>query len=407
MFSNKIYLKCKKSLTLPSMFVYLRYESEAEILRKIEARYTNESNDGLNQIDGIATSIKDWQRIFSPIFQGYLYDEPKYKLIDRIKLIDPSLYLLFTGTDSDKNALLDNIESSSRLKSVVNEISLLSSQKDKTDKNIDNLYPLLDIYFVRNLLQSQIRGGADILISPSVPITSSKRIDEQIEKVKEMNRVSRILLDTVFSGYSEERDLMHVLALNLSVLKNDYFDALKEAVLVNNPDHIGIRVMNLTEGNPSQIWSLLRFIKSLSESKVPVHIFNVREFGYVTFCHGSTTITTPIASDPYFWRAVSEEAPPRKGAYYHPIHMTNDTYDMLLEKTRANNYRFPCHCEICEKFEKVMKVDELYWNEFRRIHFLLVKNMELKELRETTTLKIALRDKFGRSQQTVWLPYLD
>jgi len=168
--------------------------------------------------------------------------------------------------------------------------------------------------------------------------------------------------------------------------------------------------MNLSENNTSRIWALLKFIDEFAKLGIPIHIFNVREFGYVTFYYGASTITTPIATDPYFMRSKSEDQPPRKGAYYHPLDMTNIVYDMLYAKTRSNNYRFPCHCEICDRFEKITNVpdDESAWNEFRRIHFLLVKNMELKELRETTVpLNIALKDKFGRSQQTVWLPFLD
>ena len=88
--------------------------------------------------------------------------------------------------------------------------------------------------------------------------------------------------------------------------------------------------------------------------------------------------------------------------------MSNDTYDSFLDKTRSKNYRFPCHCEICEKFLNIPSVEKNYWNEFRRIHFLLVKNMEMKELRDAAShLRIALKDKIARSHQTVWLPYLD
>lgn len=408
MMPKRISLKCGKSIVFPSMFVHLNYQTEAQIIRKMVARYSEDSGcAGLSQIDGIAVSIKDWSRISPHILLGYIGDEPEYKLVDRIRVIDPSLYLLFTGTMPDKNAVLGTMDASPTVKNIIHRISSLKSRGSKIDKSIDDLYPVLDTHLIRNLLEYQIRNGSDILISPSVPVTSLRRIRDQIRKAWEMNRVSRILLNTVFSAYRDERDLMHVLTLNPSVLKTDYFEGLKEAALVNNPDHVGIRIMNLDEGNTSQIWSLLRFIRELSES-IPVHVFNVREFGYVTFHHGAFSMTTPVATDPYFRRAESDEAPPRKGSYYHPIDMTNDTYDILLEKTRSSSYRFPCHCEICGSFERVLNVDDTDWNKFRRVHFLLVKNMEMRELRETATpLGIALKDKFGRSQQTAWLPYLD
>lgn len=409
MLSDKTELKCGKILLSPSTFVNPQYGKEAEILRKTVARYPKSNrHDGLNQIDGLVASIKDWNGISKHILAGYIADEPEYKLKDRIIMIDPSLYVLFTGTDPDKESLLSSTDALSALKDKVWDISSLPSQKEKVDTGIRELYPLLDTQVIRDLLEFQIRNGASILMSPSVPVTSQRKIEEQINKAKEMNRISRILLDTVFSAYRENRDLMHVLALNLSVLKPDYIEQLKESVLTSKPDHIGLRVMNLNQDNTSQIWAFLHFIQELTKANIPIHVFNVREFGYVTFYYGASTITTPVATDPYFWRVRSEIAPPRQGAYYHPIDMTNDTFEMLLEKTRSNNYRFPCHCEICDRFLRVIKVDKKYWNEFRRVHFLLVKNMEMKELRETASpLNIALKDKFARSQQTVWLPFLD
>ena len=406
---EKILLNSGKEFNFPSMFVELKYASEGRILRELVVRYSkNLANGSIDQIEGIMISIKKWEEISKFIFLGYISNEPTYKLTDRILLMDPSLHLLFTGTESDKISLLDAINASKEIRKTVNNISAISSQKEKTNQKISRLYPLLDSRLIRDILEYQIMNGTDILISPSTPVTSLRRIDEQIEKTKEMNRVSKILLDTVFSGVQEEKDLMHLLSLRLSVLKPDYIDLLKEALLINNPDHIGIRVMSLYENNPSQIWAFLRFIEELSKTKIPIHIFNVREFGYIALCYGANTITTPIAADPYFIRGLSDEAPPRRGAYYHPIDMTNDTYELLLEKTRSNNYKFPCHCEICKRFEKIIKIDKDNWNEFRRIHFLLVKNMEMKELRETQTpLKISLKDKIARAQQTVWLPYLD
>ena len=68
--------------------------------------------------------------------------------------------------------------------------------------------------------------------------------------------------------------------------------------------------MNLNE-KPEEIRNLLKFIKSLSSSGKPVIVFNVREFGYVTFCHGVTAISMPIATSPYTTRGRSGEPPKR------------------------------------------------------------------------------------------------
>lgn len=154
--------------------------------------------------------------------------------------------------------------------------------------------------------------------------------------------------------------------------------------------------------------NLVKRISAMTSRKVPIHLFNVTELGYVSFCHGASSMISPIATDPYFRRRVDQMPPPRCGAYYHPIDMTHDPFDILLEKTRRMNYKFPCHCEICTEYERVTNVPEEYWNKFRRIHFMLVKSMEMRELKTSASyLKNSLKDKFARSDRTHWLPFLD
>lgn len=79
-----------------------------------------------------------------------------------------------------------------------------------------------------------------------------------------------------------------------------------------------------------------------------------------------------------------------------------------MEKTRDSNYRFPCYCEICEEIGRVTKISDTdEWNRFRRIHYLLVKNTEIKRIRETDkVLKEALRDMFANSRRPDLISYL-
>jgi len=411
MANDSIKLKCGKKLPFPSLFTELRFKTEAEMLREMEVRYSqSQTQNGIDQLDGIIASIKDWPDISKYIFrqESYLSPVPKYKLTDRVIIIDPSLYLLFSAADFDKLSLINTLTTSDEMYAVVKNISENQSPRKKIDQNIELLYPLLDTRIIRNLLEAQIKNRGDIIVSPSIPITSLFRIKEQIKKCREMNRISRILFDTVFSGVKDEKDLMNVLSIRLSTIQPEYTDSLKDILLANNPDQIGIRIMGLDAENTSQIWSLLTFLKDLSKENKPIYVFNVREFGYVTLCYGVNATSTPISADPYFVRSISDKPIPRRGSYYHPMDMTNDTYNRLLEKTRSNKYLLPCHCEICSRYNKILQIKESEWNEFRRIHFILVKNMEIKELREVKVpLMTALRDKFARSEQTQWLPYLD
>lgn len=103
----------------------------------------------------------------------------------------------------------------------------------------------------------------------------------------------------------------------------------------------------------------------------------------------------------------AEEPPKREGSYYHSIDMIDYSYTNLPDKIRANNYMLPCHCEICNQFGSLLKINKKYWNYFRKVHFLLVKNMEMQELRETKVpFNVALKDKFGRSEKTGYVSFL-
>jgi hypothetical protein len=404
MTSSDIDLKCGKKLKFPSMFINIKNNMEARILRNIITAYKN--SDGINQIDGIYISIKDWNKVSGLIKTSYI-EKPNYPLTDRTILIDPSLYLLFSGFDDDKISLSDSIPQLEPLQPIINEISKHTSQRDKIYENIDKVYPLLDSRVIYGFIESQITNNADIIMAPTTPISSQTKVEEQIKKNKEMNRASKILFDTVFSAYKDKKDFMNVLPLRPSVIKTDNLELLKDAILINNPDQLGVQLLGLDETNSNQISLLLKLIKDLSETNKPLHILNVREFGYVTFCYGANSLATPIAVDPYPGISISDQPIPRRGSYYHYLDMTDDSYEILLGKTRPT-YDFPCHCEICIRNKKAMDIGESFWNEFRRVHFLLVKNMEMKELRERNApLKDALRDKFSRSSQTVWIPYLN
>jgi len=431
---NRIKLKSGKEYGNPSIFVNPQSGFDGRILQEVNKRYGGvDGHYGINQIDGIVVSIKDWDRVSKTLRLNQKTRQTKLggekeefnqqrTLKSRVLIIDPNIDILFRGFKNDKKQLLKTGIFSTEIEEVVEKINKIKENKKKVSTQIDELYPLLDIKIIRNFLKRSIENGSDILISPSVPITSKWNFDSQLEKVLDMNRISRVLVDTVFEEMNVTRDLMHMLTLHPSALKSSSsegkkrIEQLAQAILSYGPDHIGLKLMDLHPENTSEVRRILKLVENIRrtaktqmEEEIPIHVFDVREFGYVTFCYGANTMTTPIGRVPYF--RMAEEPPDdlrlAQGAYYHPIDMTNDDKETLYEKARPYEYRLPCHCEICNEYEKITKVDEQYWNEFRRVHFLLVKNMELKEIRETTvTLKSALKDKFARSEQTAWIPFL-
>ncbi len=88
--------------------------------------------------------------------------------------------------------------------------------------------------------------------------------------------------------------------------------------------------------------------------------------------------------------------------------MFDYTYEKLLALSRGVDYIIPCYCKACLNKKNFLEAKK-EWNEFRRMHFLLAKHIEMKEIKEApaTTLNRHLQQKFSRSKQTVWLAFLD
>ena len=120
------------------------------------------------------------------------FDETHYSLDKRIRLIDPSLYFLFMGKTSDKKNCCNLIEQwTPKIPPIIQSIANERIPREKTDRVIREIYPLLDVVLIRNLLQYQIEKHASILINPSVPLSSGRMINHQVEKTREMNRTGQ------------------------------------------------------------------------------------------------------------------------------------------------------------------------------------------------------------------------
>ena len=409
---NEIPLKNGQILKNPSLFVELKRKREANLVRETIFRYpiNNDNHDGINQIDGFNIPLSSYADVAPHLHPDLksAFDENHYSIDKRIRLIDPSLYLLFMGSGSDKKECCDVLKDwLPSLPPIVESISDLKSLREKADRSIREIYPLLDVVLAQKLFEYQIKNNASILINPSVPISSSRMIKAQVEKMREMNRVGRVVLNTLLTRFKTKRDLMNMATLSPSVLISANRVNILDAIMQGEPDIIGIRLMNLDEKKSVEMKDVLKFIESLSSSGKPTFVFNVREFGYVAFCYGACVVSMPIAKSPYTTRKKGSERPIKLGSYYHYYDMIDYSYVGLREKILAKNYALPCHCEICNHFGSLLKIDKRHWNYFRKVHFLLVKNMEMQEFRKTQVpLNIALKDKFGRSLKTGYVSLL-
>jgi hypothetical protein len=412
--TNERLLKCGKTLKTPSLFINARTKADVKLINKTIIRYpwkkANKANDGINQVDGIVISSGDYPAV-SPFLVPDIRTQldPNFYSIDRrIRIIDPAIHFLFSGLEKDKSACCNVVEEwLPQLSSVVDSVAQIDSQKEKLDSSIRKIYPMLDAALIQRLLEFQIRADADILINPSVPLSSPRRINDQTEKTREMNRQGRVLLDTVLPRYKNLRDLMNLTVLDPSVLTSANMDSILDATLQGNPDMIGVRLMSFDEKNSVEAMNFLKFLKTLSSSGKPIVVFNVREFGYVAFCYGASAISMPIAKSPYMRKKKASERAPPQGSYYHYYDMIDYAYKDFPDIIRAKNYKLPCHCEICAEFDSFLNIERKKWNYVRKVHFLLVKNMEMQEFRSTNVpLNTALKDKFGRSRKTAYVEFL-
>jgi hypothetical protein len=432
--STRYATKSGKPINAPALFVNPQTETDARILR----RTVQDNPSETAYIEGIVVSLKDYRLVR----KGLAADQTMLTLEalqinDRIKTIEPSLHILFQGASNDKEELMNVplngrhlgdiqlIPGGLRLRDVVAKIKSFepNQQYEKIVHHIKEVYPYMDL-LIQPIMELAINEDSDFVVVPSVPITiSNSLIDFQVEKARSMNRTGKVLANTVFPKAMEKRDLMFLLTINPSVLRHDNFDKIISTLIIEEkgketvyPDQIGIRIMNLDKNKIEEIQTLLDFLAKLAETlkvhkkQIPIHLLNVRNFGYVALCYGATTVTTPIAKEPYLQISSPTTVKDRKGRFYHPEHMVDYKYEKCLALSRPFGYVIPCFCKICKEVQTFLSIQEpAKWNEFRRIHFLLAKSIEIEEIKKApaSTLNRHLQQKFSRSKDTVWVAFLD
>jgi hypothetical protein len=413
--------KSKKTFRAPAIFVMPKNGLDILALREANMRYPKQVGGlALEQIDGIVVNLKDQREMWAELSQTAFELEkgtPKGNLTDRIKIVNPGLDFLLRGNDADRDKMkMTGLFDPATVRNVERIAKSDDAPAEKAGQTINEVYPKMHAGMINSILKYQIDVGADIIMFPTVPISSTRYFTAQIGKVNEMLRASRVLLDSLFSGTVERRDTMSAINVDARFLaERKYAIELAAALFSQEADHIGVNVSNLDRGNETQVQNVFDFMGMLyqgmqeTERRVPLHLMNVDQFGYMAFCYGVSTLTMPLASDPFFYsiRHKKDISPVRKGVYYYPSKMQYVTYDKLLDLTRSNNYRLPCHCAVCEDFGTVFNAEATFdFNEFRRIHDVLYKNIENKMLREPRIpFTDALRDLLSRSRPA-WTQYI-
>jgi len=418
-------LRSRKRLVLPSLFIRPSTLGEAEIVYKTFSEHPDETNE----IAGYVCSMKDWPTlapVLSDIAPRITPDTDHFKR--KIRMIDPDIHILFTGTRAAKQALMEvpldkgtlgdltipgvmgPVPFRRVLKAAMGEVL-----SNKAQNYADRFYSHIN-RITHPLEKFQIDENMDIIIGSYVPITSLSVASRQIEEERHLIRDSVRMFRDVFTTASRTREFMAMIAVNANILSSEYSDMILELAVESGADHIGLKLLNFDDKDPARASAVLRFVGEVrsrldeQNKSAPIHLFNVMsEFGYAAFCHGAASAVAPLATIPELhFDPNNPVSPELKGRYYHPIDLTYDTYEELCVKTQINSFALPCSCPACRDSETVIKA-LARWPSLRKEHWIFDKSEEMGEIREVpaSTLNIHLRDKFARSQATSYLPYLD
>lgn len=422
--SETVHLKSGEDMRSLSLLPNPQSEIDARILRDVCGRYN------IEHLEGVVVNLEDWEDIngtlFENQFQSQLPAEDPGNTVEtgdpiesKPLLIYPDLSPLmgYSYGDEDDSILLLTLDNGDFV--IPRDMDLLGILQQLADANEQGkrrlrkqlLNPILEEReTIQNILEFQVQQGADIALAPGIPITSMQDFPDRVDLIQNVCRTSSAIVEGGL--LSEDVDLMHVFSINPTVLRrpedgvSTREDQLVAMMSDFNPDMFGIHLQDLNHEHQDRVQALLDVIERISQDlNVPTFLLNVDEFGLAAFDYGVDYISGPIASTPYT-RFSNGDSTVTRGKYYHYENLFGYTRERLMDMTRPE-YLLPCYCEICEHFERIPAVDEEYWNVFRRIHYLLVKDIEVKRLRETDkVLREALRDLFANSERTDLASYL-
>ena len=176
-----------KFFRAPAIFLMPKIDMDAKILAEANHRYPRTRNGmSLEHIDGLVFNLKDYREMWGTISQTTFQDTediPKRSLTDRVKIINPGLEFLLRGNDSDRDKMkATGLFDPSTVRMVDRIADSDTSPSVKTEKIVSEVYPRIHAGTINSILKYQMNEGADIIVFPSVPITSTRYFESQIEK---------------------------------------------------------------------------------------------------------------------------------------------------------------------------------------------------------------------------------
>lgn len=430
MTTTKFSLKSKiKAFHGGAIFFNLLTATDARIFRDTVIRHAYRETQ---HIEGVWIPLRRHTEVSNRLDVQTLGDD--HQLSSKIRAIDLELHLPFIGMKDDKDELLGLNFFSSAMRQAVKDVSapnIVNGEAkekvwwEKQDQYISTVYPFFDAGLVTRLLKTQVDRGSEFISGAYVPVTARRSFERQAQKSEELSSMSKQIFERVFPKIAKERDFVNTVCLNLSVLNTEgNIQRMIDLALSNNPDQIAIRALNFGRDNLNNVRHFLDFLRALRQTidgrqeerpigeRTPVHILNVREEGYLTLCYGANTVVSPFARPPFVH--LSNDRNPTdggKGAFYHPIDMNDDSFADCMDKSHAREFQIPCGFNPCRslgRFTNPILADDLAYNDWRKDHFTHTKNDESRQIKEADQpLNMALRDKFARSWQAVWLPLLE
>lgn len=404
--TNNIQLKSGRSFDSPSYFPNPQSGPEAEKLRDLLLSHPLESIGGaVVNLEDLHV-VKNSLRLRTPSVRN---SQGVTGINDHLFLIKPDASSLFgIKTNRDPERLLDH----ETFPSVIKErYKVADSESDPTKKRhmkMFGIYPILSsAALVEDVFEFQIQHGTDVVMPPLVPLNTKTDFQEQLSGIGSIFESSREVVAA--ANLTKNRDLMHTIALDPRVLdtpRQKRENQIVDVLSAQNPDFVGISLTNLSVEARQANESLLRLIAKIKKrTDRPVVIFNVQEFGLLTFAYEADVISTPIGKSPYF--RMTQGAPPSEGNYYHKEDMDYYSKPDLMTKLRRKNYKLPCDCDSCDGQPPVHQMSETIWNDNRKRHFIFTRESEVRQLKKTNTpLDKALLDKFGRSERPEFTKYL-
>lgn len=407
----------------PTLIANPQSSLDAEILKEVHKRY------GLDYLEGTLINISDWAELKPVLFgdqsvqsrfnEGDVRNDWVGKSVSEQPLIiypDMAPVMGYSYGDEVESLLSLDLEGGEPvLPRSIDIRSLIDQIADATDEGRRNLRNgpvssyLSERKTIQNVLEFQAQQDVSVLLTPSVPITSMQDFQSRIDLVGNIFQTANAVVEGGL--VSADTKLMHTVSLDPTIFrKPEDGDSTRGERLVEtfeeaDPSMVAIHIKDLDHEHRDRVKSLLNVLSHIRESLgVPVFLFNVDEFGLVSFPHGVVGISGPIASFPYPRYSGGNSA--AHGKYYHYEDLFGYTRERLMDMTRPE-YRFPCYCEVCNNFEIIPKVPKEEWNRFRRIHYLLVKDKEMKRISETDkVLTEALRDMLANSERSDLISYL-